>query len=393
MMGAMYTVRPALQPYAWGTRDDIPALLGIDPTGGPVAEAWWGTHVDGPAICVVDGVEAPLSEVVAADAAAALGPDTAAAFGGALPYLLKVLAVGGPLSLQVHPSAAMAADGFAREEAAGVPLGHPDRIYRDRSHKPEMVVALTPMVVLAGFRRAADVRRDVAALDHPEAAELARLLDDPDESAAIAAFMGRCLRGIDATGLNAALARLAAEPDANANVRAASEAASRFPTDGGVLVALAMNRVDLAPGDACFTPDRMVHSYQSGVGVEIMANSDNVIRAGLTPKHIDIDELLAVASTEPQEPPRPRVATDGAVTTFRPAAEEFALAVVRGGAMEAPPAPRVVLVLEGACEVRVDGETRELGAGDAVFVPYADGRLAIDADGVAAVAFPGAPGA
>ena len=340
MMGAMYTVRPALQPYAWGTRDDIPALLDIEPTGSPVAEAWWGTHVDGPAMCVVDGVDAPLSEVVASDARAALGPFATETADGALPYLLKVLAVGGPLSLQVHPGAAAAAAGFAREEAEGVPLASPDRVYRDRSHKPELVVAADSRWWCSpDSATRTRCARDLAGLDHPEAAELADLLRDGDHTAALARYLRRCLRGIDARGLDAALVRRAEQPDANPNVAVAAAAAIRFPSDGGVLVALAMNRIDLAPGEACFTPDRVVHSYQSGLGVEIMANSDNVIRAGLTPKHIDIDDLLAIASTEPGPPPRPAIDVAGGVTMFRPPVDEFALLLAREAARRRPRVP------------------------------------------------------
>lgn len=386
----MYSLRPALQPYAWGTPGDIPELLGIAPTGGPVAEAWWGDHPVAPARCMVDGVEIGLDRLIAADPDSALGPDLARVYGGRLPFLLKILAVGSPLSIQVHPSARAAAAGFAREEAAAIPIDSPDRTYRDRNHKPELLVALTPMVVLSGFRPASEIRRDVERLEHPEAPGLAALLaaeEGEGEGEAVARFVRRCLGGSDAPGLVAAVVRSASEAGAGGSLLAAAAAASYYPTDGGVLVALAMNRLDLEPGEACFTPDGIVHSYQSGVGLEIMANSDNVVRAGLTPKHIAIDELLAVASTVPSLPTQPHPTRVGGVETFRPGEDEFALSLVRDGNGRFPAAPQIVLVLEGEATVSTEhGGDRRLARGEAAFVPFVDGRLAVAARGLVVVA-------
>jgi mannose-6-phosphate isomerase len=384
----MYSVRPALQPYAWGTPGDIPEFLGLAPQGGPVAEAWWGDHPVAPARCMVDGVEVGLDRLIAADPYSALGPDLARAYEGRLPFLLKVLAIGSPLSIQVHPSVRAAAAGFAREGAAAIPIDSPNRTYRDRNHKPELLVALTPMVVLAGFRPADEIRRDIERLEHPEAPGLAALLAARgDEGKAIASFVRRCLGGADAPGLVAAVVRSASQVGASGSLLAAAAAASRYPTDGGVLVALAMNRLDLEPGEACFTPDGIVHSYQSGVGLEIMANSDNVVRAGLTPKHIEIDELLAVASTVPAPPVRPRANRVGDAETFHESADEFALSLVRKGVGNFPAGPRIALVLEGEATVSTErgGEWR-LARGEAAFVPFADGRLTVVAQGLAAVA-------
>ena len=384
----MYSVRPALQPYAWGTPGDIPELLGIAPPGGPVAEAWWGDHSVAPARCSMDGVEVGLDRLIAADPDSALGPDLAGEFEGRLPFLLKVLAIGSPLSIQVHPSVRAATAGFAREEAARIPLDSPQRTYRDRNHKPELLVALTPMVVLSGFRPADDIRRDVERLDHPEAAALAAGLVDPeDDGEAIARFVRRCLEGSDAPGLVAAVVRSASEGGASLNVNAAAAAATYYPADGGVLVALAMNRLDLEPGEACFTPDGIVHSYQSGVGLEVMANSDNVVRAGLTPKHVDIDELLAVASTAPGPPVRPRATRTRGAETFPESADEFALSLVREGVGSFPANPWIVLVLEGEATVSTGrGGERTLARGEAAFVPFADGDLAVASTGLVAVA-------
>jgi mannose-6-phosphate isomerase len=384
----MYSLRPALQPYAWGTPGDIPELLGLVPTGAPVAEAWWGDHPLAPARCATDGVEVGLDRLIAADPDAALGARLAREYEGRLPFLLKILAIGSPLSIQAHPSVRAAAVGFAREDAAAIPIDSPRRTYRDRNHKPELLVALTPMVVLSGFRPRGEIRRDVERLEHPEAPGLATLLAaQDDDGGAIASFVRRCLESSDARGLVAAVVRSASAEGAGGSVRAAAAAAAHYPADGGVLVALAMNRLDLEPGEACFTPDGIVHSYQSGVGLEIMANSDNVVRAGLTPKHVDIDELLAVASTLPAPPVRPRATRIGGADAFPESAAEFALSLVRGGVGNFPAGPRMVLVLEGEATVSTERQgERTLARGDAAFVPFADGRLAVAAQGLAAVA-------
>jgi len=384
----MYSVRPALQPYAWGTSDDIPGLLGIPATGGPVAEAWWGDHPVAPARCVVDGAEVGLDRVIAADPDAALGPEVAREFGGRLPFLLKILAIGSPLSIQVHPSARAAAAGFAREQAAGVPLDAPTRTYRDRSHKPEMLVALTPVVVLSGFRAPSETRRDVERLDHSGAAGLAALLATGgavDE--AIASYVKRCLDGADAEGLIAAVVRAAREPGSSANMRAAASAADHFPTDGGVLVALAMNCVDLAPGEASFTPGERVHSYQSGVAVEVMANSDNVVRGGLSVKHVDVREFLAIASTVPCAAAKLDAERVGGAATFRPGVREFELSRLSDASASFAPGPRIVLAVEGEARVATPaGGERLLARGEAVFVPFSDGALEVAASGLTFVA-------
>lgn len=384
----MYSVRPALQPYAWGTPGDIPELLGIPPTGGPVAEAWWGDHSVAPASCLVDGVELGLDRLIAADPDSALGPDIARAFAGRLPFLLKILAIGSPLSIQVHPSVRAAAEGFVREEAAGIPRDSPLRTYRDRSHKPEMLVALTPVVVLSGFRAPAETARDLELLDHPDAAGLAAELGTGGaEDEAIARFVERCLDGAASEGLIAAVVRAASEPGASGSMRAAAAAAAHFPSDGGVLVALAMNRVDLAPGEASFTPGERVHSYQSGVAVEVMANSDNIVRGGLSVKQVDVAEFLAVASTDPCSAAKLDAVRDGGAATFRPGVEEFELSRVSESAASFAPGPRIVLVVEGEASVatRAGGE-RLLTRGEAAFVPFAGGALEVVASGLTFVA-------
>ncbi len=381
----MYPIRPALQRYEWGTPDDLPALLGFEADGGPYAEAWWGVHPGGPATVDTDDGPTPLDVLIERDPAAALGGRVLADHGDRLPYLLKVLAIGGPLSIQVHPSLEVAREGFAREERAGIPRTAPDRVFRDGNHKPEMIVALTPVVLLSGFRDASEVRDDITAIGGPVATRLARLCgdDDPD----LAAFLAGVMADDEAPGLVSDLAFAGAHRGAGPNLAAAARAASRFPGDRGALVALAMNLVRLEPGEACFTPDGVVHSYLSGVGLEIMANSDNVIRAGLTPKHVDVEALLEMAQTAPSEPERPEASRTGSTIEYALPVREFGLTIVEGGAARFESGPRIVVCLDDEASVRASGQAHDLRRGEAMFVPDADGSLAVESTGRTAVAF------
>ncbi len=392
----MLRITPALQHYAWGDLDSIPAMLGVRPSGEPVAEAWWGAHPAAPALVLGnDGPGMTLDAAIDADPVAALGGAAAAEHDGRLPYLLKVLAIAKPLSIQVHPSLAQARAGFAREDAEGIPLDSPDRVYRDRNHKPEMIVAITPMRILAGFRPVAELREDLdvvsdACISAAALADLGRVVaaaDNAIEIADLAVYLRTAFtRMDDAAGVTDAVVAAAEAPGASDSLVAAAGVAEHFRGDGGVLVALAMNAVLLEPGEACFTGDGTVHSYQSGVGLEVMANSDNVVRAGLTPKHVDVDELLAIAHTAPAPAHRIPAERDGVFARYPAPSRAFGLATVSNGEAGFGAGPRIVLAYEGRASVRVEaGQVAELRQGQAVFVPHSDGDVVVDAEGSAAV--------
>jgi len=383
----MYLLRPALRRYDWGSPDALPAFLGFESDGQPYAEAWWGAHSASPAMAHVADDWHGLDTVIADDPVVALGPEVIAAHGESLPYLLKVLAIARPLSIQVHPSAEEARQGFAREDAEGVPRDAPQRVFRDTSRKPEMVVAITPMVLLSGLRPGALIAADLARLGGSVAARLSSLLSTGGtEPLGLAAFLKGALTDPEVTGLIPSVVREGAKEGATPSMVAAATAAASFPHDPGVIVALAMNVVSLDPCDACFTPDDTVHSYLSGVGLEIMANSDNVIRAGLTTKHIDVPALLQVVRTTPSEATRPRETRDGACVTYGVPAGEFQLTVVSNGSDSFDPGPTIALVLEGEGSVRTRADETTLGRGEAVFVPHADGEFTVSTSGRVAVA-------
>ncbi|WP_010472766.1 mannose-6-phosphate isomerase, class I [Streptomyces somaliensis] len=364
-----------VRPYAWGSTTAIPELLGTAPTGEPQAEMWMGAHPGAPSRLTRPAPggdrEQPLGDVIAADPDGELGPATVARFGPRLPFLLKILAAGAPLSLQVHPDLDRARAGYAEEERAGIPLDAPHRNYKDPNHKPELICALTPFEGFCGFREPVETARLLAALDvdslkpyvdllhaHPEDAALREVLTavltaDPDAIAAtVHDTAAACARLGGAHAPYAALAH-------------------HFPGDPGVLAALLLNHVRLQPGEALYLGAGVPHSYLGGLGVEIMANSDNVLRCGLTPKHVDVPELLRVVRFEAGDPGilRPEASPRGEEVYETPA-DEFRLSRYVRPEGAAPvdltaPTPQILLATAGAPRL---GDLT-LSPGQSVFVP------------------------
>ncbi|GCD18622.1 mannose-6-phosphate isomerase, class I [Cellulomonas algicola] len=391
----MRRISPATQHYAWGSTTAIPDLLCVVPDGRPVAEAWFGAHPSAPAVVHEDEDDVPLDRLVAADPTATLGEDVRARFNGELPYLLKVIAAESPLSLQVHPSRDRARAGYAAEDAAGVPLDAAERNYRDRNHKPELVYALTRFDAMVGFRASRRVAELLAGLDAPLAADLhALLVSDPTPGAVRRAF--QWLMSPDTRPAeddvrkfaDACAQRLADGSPSPRTDRTVMRLAAAYPGDAGAVTSVLLNPVTLHPGDALFVPAGSVHAYLHGVGVEIMANSDNVLRAGLTAKHIDLPELLA--NLDAVAAPPIRIAPERVFTSteiFYAPVDDFELSVTRltdEGATRIPGrGPRVLLCLEGEVEVRAqDGEPMVLTRGQAAFAPASDGVLTAWGDGV-----------
>ncbi|MEO7720540.1 MAG: mannose-6-phosphate isomerase, class I [Pseudolysinimonas sp.] len=311
--------------YAWGSTTAIPELLGTVPTGRPQAELWLGTHPGSPARLVERG--GTLADVVH----------------GRLPFLLKVLAAASNLSLQAHPTTAQAEVGFAAEDAAGIPVDAPERNYRDPFHKPELIYALSdPFIALCGFRAVAATRAVLLPVsgDPRIAPLLDRLIDD---SSLRDVFEWLITRGpgvdelivavVEASAVEASAAEASRDPSWQ-TVRFLAE---RNPGDAGVAISLLLNTVELTPGQALYLPAGNIHAYLSGVGIELMAASDNVLRGGLTSKHVDVSELLKVLDFGPSpvpylEPERPQPG----VAVFRPPVPDFVLTAVTRDAASAP---------------------------------------------------------
>jgi mannose-6-phosphate isomerase len=385
----IYRLANPVRSYPWGSTTAIPELLGLPPTGEPQAELWLGAHPSAPSTVEGDG---SLLERIEADPAGELGTAVVAELGPRLPFLLKVLAAAAPLSIQAHPSMAQARAGFAAEDARGVPIDAPHRNYKDASHKPELLCALGPFRALAGFRAVPDTVRLLTGLDVEALAPyLAMLRDQPGPAG---------LRRVVAAALSAPAAERAALVDAVAAAcrahpggelaaerRTAAELAERYPGDAGVLVALLLNHVGLAPGEALFLPAGSPHVYLSGTGVEIMASSDNVLRGGLTGKHVDVPELLRVLDCTPG-PPRlvaSRTAPDGERLYPAPV-REFRLTRLALGQIPSTVdggRPQILLCVEGSVTVStVDGSAEVLARGESGYLPASEEKVILSGPGV-----------
>lgn len=390
----MHRLEGAVRSYAWGSRTAIATLCGRDvPSAHPEAELWLGAHPADPARVVDLGSGMSLLEMLDADPSAHLGAASVERFGPRLPFLLKLLAAEEPLSLQAHPSAEQAAEGFAREEARGVPADSPVRNYRDPNHKPELVVALTRFEALAGFR---DAKRTVDLLEALAVPELdpyvGLLAGQPDSDglralfttwitlpqAALSALMPRVLDGC--------VTYLATDGSASrkfvTEVRTALQLAEIYPGDAGVLASLLLNRITLEPGQGLYLPAGNLHAYLHGMGVEIMANSDNVLRGGLTPKHVDVPELLRVLDFgAPGVPILEADEVGGHEWSYRTPAPEFALSRLEldTGDIAAldPCGPQILLCTAGAATVACGNGAAEVTQGASVWLSASDPAVTV----------------
>lgn len=359
--------------YAWGSTTLLAELEGRAPSASPEAEVWFGDHPGDPADVSTGGT---LDAVT----------------GGSLPYLLKLLAAADPLSIQVHPTREQAREGFARE--AGMDATDPARNYRDANHKPELIVALSERFeALAGLRPVAGTQRLLASLpDSAGVRALLQRLDGGDEAAALGDAIGWLLSG-DAAAEVAEIIRGLSEAESGEfaeTLRALRGIAERHPGDPGVVVAMLMNFVVLHPGEAIFLRAGLLHAYVAGLGVEIMAASDNVLRGGLTPKHIDVDELLAIVDTAPGAVPV--LPHSGALTSYDVPVDDFALRRVRfdGEHRASVTGPAMVLATEGEVAVAgASGDAIPVTVGTAVFATADESSLVLRGAGEAFIAEPG----
>ena len=384
-----------VQPYAWGSRTFIPALLGTEPTEEPQAELWLGAHPSAPA--QLDG--RPIDELIAEDPAGVLGAASVKEFGPRLSFLLKVLAADEPLSLQAHPSREQAEAGFAREEEAGVAADAKDRLFKDDWPKPELLCALVESEALCGFREPSRTYALVKQLGGERTLALMAPLEDESRSGGerIKQVFTTIMRLDDAESYADEVLDRAKSVEAEDHLAQLVDTVrlltDSYPGDPGILAAILMNRVRLQPGDAIFLDAGNLHAYLHGAGIEIMANSDNVLRGGLTSKHVDVDELAAVLDFNPitGDTISPEPVSDGVVRYPSPATE-FALWRIApsGSAVEVPATEsgRALIVVDGSVTLSSRGSDLTLGQGQSAFLEAGTAATATGA-GTAFLASPG----
>jgi mannose-6-phosphate isomerase len=386
------TLQGVVQHYDWGGHHYIPDLLGAEnPTRKPFAELWIGAHAKAPSMVEAPGGQEPLDKLIAEAPVAILGPAANAHFGSRLPYLFKILDVHKMLSIQAHPTLTQARRGFARENAEGIPIEAGSRNYKDDNHKPEIGVALTEFWMLHGFRPLEEIAETFT-----QTPELGSLMSDFPQRLAAAGHDHDARRGLlrELYGkvmaipqeqvdllLNSLLSRLrtSASPDKDSADYWALRAAEDFPLPGGhrdrgIFSVYLLNLVHLRPGQGTFQPAGVLHAYLEGVNVELMANSDNVLRGGLTTKHVDVPELLNILTFEGGTPE----ILDGHLVSahervYRTPAEEFELSRIGLPAHgryagEATYGPKALLVLHGSATITAAGQGTSLGRGASVLI-------------------------
>jgi mannose-6-phosphate isomerase len=390
-----------VRPYAWGSRTTIADLVGKPvPAPHPEAELWMGAHPGDPSRV---GDE-PLPDLLAKDPVGQLGPDVASRWDGRLPFLLKVLAAEEPLSLQAHPSAEQAAEGYAREEKQGIPRDAATRNYPDSTAKPELLCALTEFHALAGFRDPHRTVELLRAVETPGLSPYVELLaGDPNREGLRALFTTWITLpqpAIDALVpelLDECVRHVKEHGQFELECRTVLELGESYPGDAGVLAALLLNRLVLAPGEAIFLPAGNLHTYLRGTGVEVLANSDNVLRGGLTPKHVDVPELLRVLDFRYGDMAVTTGEPSGARYVYRTSAPEFELSRLEWHDDSAPVrlpggTPRILVTIDGELTVAGAEEKLTLPRGRAMWIPASDPEITLTPAGTWTRAFAATPG-
>jgi phosphomannomutase len=374
---SLFRLEPRVQHYAWGDERFIPALVGADnEEGRPWAELWMGAHPDLPSRVG----EESLAALIANDGEALLGRDVHAAFDGELPYLIKVLSAARPLSLQAHPSAEQAKAGFDREEAAGIPLGARERSYKDRRGKPELLAALTDFYALVGFRSLDAIE---AVLEEVPELKGFHASYQPNE-AGLRALFERMMRlpqnDVDAI-LEPIVSRLKRRSfDKGRREYWIARCDETFRPEGrhdrGLLAILLLNLVHLRPWEAIYLGPGVLHSYLEGSGIEIMSSSNNVLRGGLTEKHVDLPELSRTLVFEGSRPEILHPAEGLPGERYYPtSAREFELSLLdvtreRPFSADSISSAEILFVADcdGSIAISTDAETLELPRGGSAFV-------------------------
>ncbi|MFT4147596.1 MAG: mannose-6-phosphate isomerase, class I [Micrococcaceae bacterium] len=381
----MLELKNSIRDYAWGSKTMIPELLGEEPSGNPEAEVWIGAHPDSPSMVGNKGLDQILSQNPKLLQGSELHLEQ-------LPYLMKILAADTALSLQVHPSKEQAETGFETEENTGIEKTAPQRNYKDDNHKPEMIFAISDFEALNGFRHLAEIQEIFNELGHYH--KLAALPLYQEFQQALKSQNGLQDAFTLLVSKPAGLEQLVTAVTQAANNAKSSKYSKEFatlqeleqlyPGDAGVVLSLMLNRVSLKPGQAMYTGAGNVHAYLHGLGIEVMASSDNVLRGGLTPKHMDVPELLKIVDFEPLDVPVLKASeNDLGQDILQPPFDEFQLQVIElekgQSATVAQNGPTIVLLTQGALDIETPQETKSLLPSASVFVAHDESPVSVKA--------------
>jgi mannose-6-phosphate isomerase len=386
-MNELFRLKNQVKHYSWGSPGDIPRLLGIDGGGRPWAELWMGVHPGGPSETEFRGKPLGLEELINRDREAFLGKGAAEKFGG-LPFLFKFLAAEQPLSIQAHPNREQARRGFERENREGIAPEDPRRNYRDPNHKPEILCALSPFRMMCGFRRPREIVPELDRFLAGAPPSLCRgisplkaaLTGAGDEAGALRAFFAALFEL--SPELREELGSFITKTAGTGNPGEAAAGktgdlmaafARLYPGDPAIMAPLYLNVLELAPGEAVYLEAGVLHSYIRGFGIELMANSDNVLRGGLSPKHIDIPELMRVLNFSPRRPGVLKAPEPAPFWyTYAAPCGEFSLSVIHSRGTGGPfpeRGPGILAVTRGRAHFSLAGTETILSPGESVFIP------------------------
>lgn len=382
-----YYLLNTVQNYAWGSTDGIPAVTGLrNPENVPLAEMWLGAHPASPSIISVGDTRISLDAFINDYQLECLGPRVRDTYKGALPFLLKILSAGTPLSLQVHPGKSQAEAGYEKENHAGIPLSAYNRNYKDSNHKPEIILALTPFLAMSGFRLFEQSLQLLSLTDIPELsdsiADFAKSRDYIQLCTSMLKTDPEVKRILCARLAHRAANLAAAHPDSA--VRTAFSfvlmLAETHPDDTGIFAPLYLNCIQLQPGQGMYLPSGILHAYVRGTGIELMANSDNVLRGGLTPKYIDVPELVSVLSPDTYIPDVLEPDTASAFYTYKTPSAEFALSRINPGHKPlefGSDGPSILLCTEGEATINGINGSVHMHKGSSLFIPAISNSVTI----------------
>ncbi|PIP07919.1 MAG: mannose-6-phosphate isomerase, class I [Syntrophobacteraceae bacterium CG23_combo_of_CG06-09_8_20_14_all_50_8] len=380
-MDMPWRMRNRIMNSSWGSHTAIARLLGApEPSLEPQAELWMGAHPKAPSMVRVQGVWVSLVDLIVENSESILGTDAARVFGNRLPFLFKVLAAEKPLSIQAHPNSPKAKEGFERENNLGIPLDSPRRSFQDDSPKPELLCALSPFWALCGFRKIPDILKlGNRLVSRSLKNELRDLKRQPDPSG-LKAFFKAIMALEDSIRKNAideALASAAPEIDSDPVAKWITTLAREFPFDIGMLSPIFLNLFRLNPGEGIFLSAGILHAYLKGVGVELMANSDNVVRGGLTRKHVDLNGLMDILKFDEHAATIIRPIPAGSCEMrFDTPTEAFSLSQItvspeREFLSQDRKSIEILLCVEGSGAITTQTETRRMSfqQGDSFLIP------------------------